>query len=707
MKKQLIDWINQANIADKFDEQTLLEVGNYVCEGHEADADTMKDWEELLESGMDLMKPSNEGKDYPWEKAANYKSPILYDAVRDFGDRMAVDILGKPELVATEISGESDEIKEESAERISEYHNYQINTEMKAWRTEQKSLGYRLAAQGCLFKKTFFDPALGHNVSEVIGYPDFSVNNKTTSMYDCHRFTHVKTFYPNEILERQNYGVWLDVDLMPKSDMANTNSVDNEEDCYKFLEQYCNYDLDNDGYAEPYIITVHKESQKVVRIVPRWDADGLIIKVDDSIMSLSDLRQRATQSPIGQFETSEMYINRIADAVETDVKRAKLVKIEPFKMITKYGFMDAADGSFLNYGFVHVMIGQIMGINLASNSLFNAGDLSNLQGGFLSREHRQKKRGNTVFKQGQFKQTDVPAKDLPSSILPLPSKEPSQTLLALTEQLKAETKEIGTKVNIEQMMSPNIPAASVLGVMQEGVIPTTALIGNVVDSMTAEFQIMHSLNKVYTDPEVYKMVNGPEADFESDYSMEIIIKPTANSKYSSQFQKIQLATVQMEQIPLVLQAGGNAVPIIKNYFDAIGSDLVDQVFSNEISPEEQEMNQRLLEAQEAQAQQLREQKELLQAQVQQSQQDLDRKDRELSIKAENMTLEQNRKDFETELKALELAHERKVQGAQAVKDIMEAKKIDAETQKLISEAMNKDMDGVSKILGIFVNNRES
>ncbi|MDP6585120.1 MAG: OmpH family outer membrane protein, partial [Anaerolineales bacterium] len=463
-------------------------------------------------------------------------------------------------------------------------------------------------------------------------------------------------------------------------------------------EQYCNYDLDGDGYAEPYIMTVHAQSQKVVRIVARWNAEGLILKLDDSILTLKDLRERVAQSRRGEFETDQMYIARLADTLEEDIKRAKLVKIEPMKMLTKYGFIDSADGCFLDYGFVHIMIGAIKGINIASNALFNSGDLSNLQGGLLSKEHRRKKRGNMVIKPGQWNQTEVDALALQNSIVNFPTKEPSQTLLALTEQLKQETRQMSTRTDLEQLSSPNIPAASVLGIMQEGVIPTTALISNVVDSMTAEFQIMHELNKTYIDPEMYIMVNGPEASYENDYGLDITIKPTANSKFSSQFQKIQLAQVQMEQIPLVLQAGGNAVPILKNYFDAIGSDLTEQIFSQEISAEEQAMNERMAALQEQQVQQLREQKELLQAQVQIQQQDQNRKDAETQAKIETMQMEQARKDQELINDMEKASFEVRESVGKYIKDVAEANKLDAETVKTLSEGLEKELSGMSKII---------
>ena len=90
-----------------------------------------------------------------------------------------------------------------------------------------------------------------------------------------------------------------------------------------------------------------------------------------------------------------------------------------------------------------------------------------------------------------------------------------------------------------------------------------------------------------------------------DYNNDLHIEPTANAQFSSQVQRVQLAQVQLEQVPLVLQAGGNPMPIIKNYFDAIGSDLTEVVFTDEPTEEEkaqiEQMNQ--LQQQQVEAQQ--------------------------------------------------------------------------------------------------------
>ena len=195
------------------------------------------------------------------------------------------------------------------------------------------------------------------------------------------------------------------------------------------------------------------------------------------------------------------------------------------------------------------------GINKGTNNLFNSADLSNLQGGWLSKEHRTAKSGPFAMKPGKYNQTKIPARDLASSIFPYPFKEPSQTLLALTEGLRGEAKELTNVINYDQILSPNIPAASVLGVLQEAITPTSSLFKNIIDAMTEEFKIMFNLNYKYTDPTQYKQVlDDPSADYRQDYyKLDFDIMPTADANATSQMQRIQMASSQTEMVPMVLQ----------------------------------------------------------------------------------------------------------------------------------------------------------
>jgi len=172
-------FVPDPNIAGMFDDDTLLKVGRQVKESYEADLDSMIEWSELVDFGLDLVKQETENKSTPWEGAANFKSPELMKAALKFSDRATTELLRSYEVVKTKVIGaDPDDVKFDRGERTSEFQNWQLNVEMPEWRDEHEKLIYDIPYTGTVFKKTFFDAQLGRNTSTLITYPNFSVNNR-------------------------------------------------------------------------------------------------------------------------------------------------------------------------------------------------------------------------------------------------------------------------------------------------------------------------------------------------------------------------------------------------------------------------------------------------------------------------------------------------------------------------------------------------
>jgi chaperonin GroES len=147
--------------------------------------------------------------------------------------------------------------------------SYQLLEEMDDWEEDTDKLLIQLPAVGCAFRKSYFDPVKGYNCSHLVPAKDFVVNYMTKDLATCPRATHVLTFYPHEIAEKMRSGLWLEQELGAPQDAGN-----DEQAPHTFLEQHRLWDLDGDDYPEPYIVTVHKETQKVVRVVARFDRKG-------------------------------------------------------------------------------------------------------------------------------------------------------------------------------------------------------------------------------------------------------------------------------------------------------------------------------------------------------------------------------------------------------------------------------------------------
>ena len=490
--------------------------------------------------------------------------------------------------------------KQSRADRVEELMNWQINVAISDWRTNQKRMMYTLPNIGSMFKKTFYDVTLGRIVSHVINYPDFAVNQSTNCIRDARSFTHIIAVSKSQFSERVRAGVWLDIDIYKKTENGDAGS--NEANAAKssklnesrFLEQYCWLDLDDDGIDEPYIVTVHEASGQVVRIVARFNEDGVFVTYkDQKPMPLIEAQKARAVSAIKDAQA----INAQPEIPQADdFKGLKVVRIEPMDVITRYGFIPSYDGSFLDLGYFHVIGAMTMGENKATNELLNAGSLSNLQTVLTAKGFR-KRAGAVKVIPGSFIPTEVEAADLQQSILPLPFKEPSATLFQLNEKMGSMSRSFGINIDASQVQSNTAPTTA-LAIIQEQMVDLSAHNSRIIDSMSDEFEIIYTLNKYNLDADTYRTVVGDdEAIFSDDFNTDnLTIVPTAVPEQSSKMQRMMLAEAEMAQVSTVIQAGGNPIPIIKNYFIRMGSDNVDEIFPNEaeMSPDEKAQRDQMM-----------------------------------------------------------------------------------------------------------------
>ena len=562
-------FVPNSNIAFMISDQELMSIGTEVISGYNADKDSMNEWAEFVELGLDLVKQEKEARSEPWDGAANFKSPVLMNAALKFSDRISTQLLRTRDIVKTSIIGnDPDGEKFKKSERISDYMNYQLNVDMPEWRDEHHKLLYDLPYIGTVFKKTFFDPLLERNVSDLITYPNFAVNNGATSLQRLRRFSEIHEFSINEVNERILSGIWLDVPLTGSGESEDSQGQQEfqiESDGFmSFIEQQMFWDMDGDGYEEPYIVTAEINSGTVVRIVPRFEPDDVILKNQQGNRArLSDLFL-----PTGELIKEE--------------SERKIVRIICSENITKYGFIPDPEGGFLDIGFSHLLGALTSAVNTTTNQLIDSATLSNVQGGWLAKGFRRKM-GNSRFKPGEWKQTGLSAVDMKGGILPLPVKEPSPTLLALNEGLIQNAKELSASADISSIVGANAPAATTLSLIQEQMISVNAILLRIYRSMSREFDKLFQLNSQFGSEEEYQNVlDDPNASLIQDFSLRTFdIVPVANPEVSSKMQHIQLAAAELSQLDNIAAAGGNIQPVIESFLEAIGAQNIDEIFPDQ------------------------------------------------------------------------------------------------------------------------------
>jgi chaperonin GroES len=430
-------------------------------------------------------------------------TPLIIQAAIQFNARSYPAVIDGPNVVKGAVKGAPSEEKTARADRVGKHMSWQVLDEEEEWEDDTDALLLRLSILGLLTRKTYFDPTLGRNCSHVLGPEEFVVNYRAKrDLTLVPRATHVLTFYPHEIIEKKRAGLWLDVDLGQPAEAS-----DDDQAPHTFLEQHRLWDLDEDGYPEPYIITVHKETQKVVRVVARWYEDG----------------------------------------VKTNQK-GEIVSIKPYECFTKYGFIPNPDGSFYDIGFGTLLGSTSDTINTVLNQLMDAATLANLQSGFIG-EGVSVKSGNLRFRPGEWKKVGAVGAALRDNIVPLPNKEPSAVLYNLMVFLIEASKELTSTQEIltGDAGKANMPVGTTLALIEQGLKTFTAIVKRVHRSLKREMRIRYQLNSRYLQPEVYfTFQDEPIQVIRDDYlAGDLNIVPVTDPNMATDMQRMGRAQFMM------------------------------------------------------------------------------------------------------------------------------------------------------------------
>ena len=291
MAYNLDNALDSINIAEDLSEDLLNEIGFTLSSLVEEDDSSRQEWLEDQDSWLKLAAQVKDVKTYPWQNSSNVKYPLMTVSSLQFHARALPGLINSNNPVRARVIGrDPDGEKLKRANRVGKYMSYQVLEEMDDWMDDMDRMMLILPIIGLCYKKTYFSEIKGQVVSKLIMPRDLILNYHAQE-YSRARMSHVIYMDENELVEYQRGDIFLDVELVSVSKevegvrdetigLSHTNKVD--QDPYEIIESHCWLDLDEDGYKEPYIVTYHRESQTVLRIVARWDEDGIEINEKQS-----------------------------------------------------------------------------------------------------------------------------------------------------------------------------------------------------------------------------------------------------------------------------------------------------------------------------------------------------------------------------------------------------------------------------------------
>lgn len=561
-KLDMLDILVSKNIAELLPEDDVAKIGAQTIKDFEADLLSREEWDKRTEVSMKLALQVAEKKNFPWPDASNVKFPLVTIAALQYHARSyPVLVNGETPIKCRIIGEDEDGSRTARASRIESHMSYQVMEEDTDWEQEMDKVLISQPIVGCAFKKTYFDPIKGHNISENVFAKDLVVNYWTKSLDTAPRISHILTFSKNDIYERVIRGLWLDVsEEKPQSPQASGGHLEAAKNKaqgivvptnvdattpYEIIEQHCLMDLDGDGYEEPYIVFVRRDTKKVARIVPRFFTEGVKFNAKNEVLSI----------------TSEKYF-------------------------TKYPFIPSPDGGFYDLGF-GVLLGPLNeSINTLINQLVDAGTMANTAGGFMSRGVKLRG-GNYSFAPLEWKHVDTTGEDLRKGIMPLPVREPSTVLFTLLNLLINYGERVGGSVDILVGQNPgqNTPAETTRTMAEQGMKVFSGIFKRTYRSLKDEFRKLYRLNQLYIDEQVEFITNAEDKGFvyAMDYQGDSSdVRPSADPNITSDQARLQQAQLLKEAS--MATPGYNTYEVEKLWLKALRVPNIDQIYPDPKGP---------------------------------------------------------------------------------------------------------------------------
>jgi len=503
-----------SNLAETLDEGVLTELVGDLLGDYEEDINSRKDWIQTYVDGLELLGMKVDDRTEPWPGACGVYHPLLSEALVKFQAETITETFPAAGPVKTQIIGKETPAKREAAVRVQDDMNYQLTERMVEYRPEHERMLWGLGLSGNAFKKVYYDPSMGRQVSMYVPAEDVIVPYGASNLESAERVTHVLRKTKNEMKKLQRGGFYRDVDL-PEP----TNTMDEVEkkiaekmgfraetdDRYKLLEMQVDLIIEDDKFRDkddgdialPYIVTIDKESEEVLAIRRNWDPE--------------------------------------------DEKKAKRNHFVHYSYVPGFGFYA--------FGLIHLVGAFAKSGTSILRQLVDAGTLSNLPGGFKTKGLRVKG-DDTPIAPAEWRDVDVASGSMRDNIMPLPYKEPSQTLFQLLQTIIEEGRKFAGAADLQVSdMSAQAPVGTTLAILERTLKLMSAVQARIHYSMRQEFKLLKGIIRDYTPAEYsYEPEEGGRKAKKSDYD-SVDIMPVSDPNAATMAQKIvqYQAVIQLAQ----------------------------------------------------------------------------------------------------------------------------------------------------------------
>ena len=534
-----------SNLAEVMDDQELGVLSDELLSELENDRSSRKDWEDSYIKGLDLLGLKYEQRTRPFAGASGVTHPLLAESATQFQASAFKELLPANGPVRTAVMGEETPEKYSQSQRVQEFMNYQLMNIMEDYTTDFDQMLFYLPLAGSTFKKVYFDELMDRAVSKFIPAEDLVVNYMTSDLNSCERITQIINMSYNDFRKKQVSGFYKDVEIIP-------SETDPSEVQKKYDEM--------EGIKPSYI-------DKTVRLYEfhvSLDLDGFEDKGTDGEPTGIKIPYIVTIE-----DGSGMIVGIRRNYAKDDEKKLKKRYFVHYKFLPGIGFY--------GLGLIHLIGSLSRAATQMLRQLIDAGTLANLPAGFKSRGLKIRDDADPI-QPGEFRDIDAPNGDLRNALLPLPYKEPSQTLFSLLGFVVQSGQRFAAITDLQVGdANQNAPVGTTMALLERGSKVMSGIHKRCHYSQKKEFKLLFDVFADYL-PETYPYsVEGADRTVKSeDFSDRVDVLPVSDPNIFSTTQRVTLAQTEL-QLAQSAPDIHNIKEAYRRMYEALGVKDIDQI----------------------------------------------------------------------------------------------------------------------------------
>jgi hypothetical protein len=504
-----------SNLAEIIDEQYLDELGSTLYDQYTEYKESRGDWEDSYREGLSLLGFKYEKRTEPFKNASGVNHPVLAEAVTQFQAQAYKELLPADGPVRAQILGDVSNEKQDQANRVKDFMNYQIMDQMPEYEPEFDQMLFYLPLSGSTFKKIYYDDLLGRAVSKFVPADDLIVPYSASSLEDAEAIIHVIRMSENEIRKQQVSGFYKDIELgqppVTENQLKEKElelegiSKNSSQDQFTILEMHVDLDLEGfenmgpdgepTGIKLPYIVTILESTNDILSIRRNYNQDDQLMK--------------------------------------------KIKYFVQFKFLPGTGFY--------GFGLIHMIGGLTRTATAALRQLLDAGTLANLPAGFKTRGIRIRDDAQPL-QPGEFRDVDAPGGNIRDQFMQLPFKGPDQTLLSLMGVVVSAGQRFASIADAQVGdMNQQAAVGTTVALLERGSRVMSAIHKRLYVGLKSEFKLLAEVFKTYLPPEYPYDVPGATRNVKvTDFDDKIDVLPVADPNIFSQTQRISMAQMELQ-----------------------------------------------------------------------------------------------------------------------------------------------------------------